>query len=193
MRRFIAVTLFLSLGLISQVSAQTTVIGILEVGDTVWANPSGSSATGHLLDCYRVTVDMDGDYGFLSVYTDGLDGTLGLFSDPLDPAAPTTPLEDDDDYSDGDAALLGAIDDACSGTNCSGFQTTLTAGSYIVAQSSFDDEPSTFGSNVGAYEMSVVGPAGAGITLEAVTHIPEPMGAFLALMGFLGVAAAIRR
>ena len=91
----------------------------------------------------------------------------------------------------GDVSGLAAFDAACIGSNCSGFEATLTAGTtYVLVQSTFTDVPNSFGQPEGPYDMTITGPGAISVVGAPV---PLPAAAWLMISGLLGLAALRRR
>lgn len=163
--------------------------GALEDGDTTWLGAGNDTLTFY--DVIEITVDADGEYGFYSFYPgdvgldENMDGYIRLYESSFDPSDPDANVAEDDDYTDGDVALLDPFDDGAVGQNASGLSFSLTAGtSYFLAQTSFSDVPTSFGQPTGAYESVITGPG-------AITIVPAP--AALAAFGLAGLAAGRRR
>jgi len=152
-----------------------------------------TTLTGY--DIYTLSVDTTGMYSFLSFYAgdttvdENLDGTLFVYAGAFDPLSPGNYLAGDDDYLAGDVAALSAFDGDCSGSNCSGFEAMLTAGtSYVIVQSTFTDVPNSFGQPTGPYDMTITGPGAI-----SVGQVPLPAAVWLMMSGLLGLGALRRR
>jgi hypothetical protein len=152
--------------------------GTIDGSEPTFDNPATAATTLTPFDTLSFSVDTDGTYSFLSFYPgdttadENLDGYLILGTAPL--------LDDvggDDDYSAGDVAALGAFDSDCVGSNCSGFDAALTAGtSYTLTQTSFTDVANSFGQPTGPYDQTITGPG-------TITVVPVPSTSLLGLVG----------
>ncbi|MFK7960689.1 MAG: hypothetical protein AB8G96_09185 [Phycisphaerales bacterium] len=164
--------------------------GVLADGDATWTGTG--NGTENFFEVMEFTVDADGEYGFYSFYPgdasldENMDGFIRIFEGSFDPTGdPALNIASDDDYSDGDIAILDPFDDDAVGANASGTTAVLTAGTtYFMVQTTFTDVPTSFGQPTGAYESTIVGDG-------TITLIPAP--AAIAFFGLAGLAGMRRR
>ena len=167
--------------------------GTIDGSEPTFDQPLSVAEVFTSYDVFQITVDTDGTYGFYSFYPgdtsldENMDGTLFVYDSAFDPLNPGDFIGGDDDYSAGQIALLDPFDDDATGSNASGFEVALTAGTtYFVVQSTFSDVPTSFGQPTGPYDMTITGPGG-------ITVIPAPAVGALLLTGLAGGFGASRR
>lgn len=162
------------------------VSGELDGSEPTFDNPGTGATTLTSYDVYEFTVSATGSYDFLGFYPgdtsvdENLDGYLLVYEGAgFDGTG--TPEELDDDYTEGGIAGLAGFDAGCTGSNCSGFSATLTAGTtYSLVLTSFTDVPNSFGQPTGAYDLTITG-AGD------ITIVPIPAAALLMFSGLAGL------
>lgn len=170
-----------------------TISSDIDGSEPTFDQPLSTAATLTNYDSYSFTVNADGMYSFLSFYPgdttldENLDGALLLYENAFDPLAPGDFIAEEDDYTAGTLPSLAGLDGACVGSNCSGFDAALTAGTtYILVQTSFTDVPNSFGQPSGAYDLTITGPGDP-------TIVPLPAAAWLLISALMGFSALRRR
>lgn len=174
-----------------------TISDTIDGTEPTFDDPSTGANTLVPYDIFEFTVGADGMYSFLSFYPgdtgldENMDGLLSLYSGSFDGVSVDV---FDDDYLSGDVASLAAYDAACVGSNCSGFEAALTAGTtYFLVQSTFTDVATSFGQPTGDYDITITGPGDITLAGDPPNGVPEPGTALLMLTGLLGIGALRRR